>query len=247
MSLAHGNPIDGISTCSAQKLVVGAPSPSLARVGYDAGACVIEGRVWRCGTRKPSRCWPGEGRAEDSTGGREGSAWAAAKKITGSVLASKVSRQALPVERRSSCARSVPGRSSTPFTCAPEAGRIWSADCCIHLPCEIRTRLPPAPFHPLLLLGLWVPPAMNWNDIFDFASASDSESLTPSLPSSPCLSPVDTFERDFCSNFSCCGLALKDLHALLDHFEEHHVLVLGRDGHPVYPALLPGAGPISAG
>lgn len=38
-----------------------------------------------------------------------------------------------------------------------------------------------------------------------------------------------------CSNFSCCGLALPDLHQLLDHFEEQHVLVIGRNGRPLYP------------
>ncbi|KAG8931001.1 hypothetical protein FRC03_007290 [Tulasnella sp. 419] len=31
---------------------------------------------------------------------------------------------------------------------------------------------------------------------------------------------------DNCSNYTCCGLPLTDLHALLDHFEESHVLVL---------------------
>lgn len=30
-------------------------------------------------------------------------------------------------------------------------------------------------------------------------------------------------ETDFCRNFSCCGLVLRDLHDLLQHYEECHV------------------------
>ncbi|KZT00958.1 uncharacterized protein LAESUDRAFT_503802 [Laetiporus sulphureus 93-53] len=74
---------------------------------------------------------------------------------------------------------------------------------------------------------------MNWNDIFDFASImSRSPSPVPYLPHHN--------SQDICSNFSCCGLALPDLHALLDHFEEHHVLVLARDGRslPLRPGDL---------
>lgn len=32
-------------------------------------------------------------------------------------------------------------------------------------------------------------------------------------------------EESFCSNFVCCGIYLADLHALLQHYEEHHVRV----------------------
>lgn len=39
-----------------------------------------------------------------------------------------------------------------------------------------------------------------------------------------------------CTNFTCCGMTLPDMHALLDHFEESHVVVVGADGRPVYPA-----------
>ncbi|KAI0337255.1 hypothetical protein BDW22DRAFT_1364338 [Trametopsis cervina] len=49
--------------------------------------------------------------------------------------------------------------------------------------------------------------------------------------------PIQMLEKDFCSNFSCCGLALADMHDLLDHFEESHVLVLNASGEPVYPPL----------
>lgn len=45
------------------------------------------------------------------------------------------------------------------------------------------------------------------------------------------------FERDFCSNFTCCGLSLADLHTLLDHFEEAHVFVVGSNIRPAYPTL----------
>ncbi|KAF9199486.1 hypothetical protein BGZ49_010375, partial [Haplosporangium sp. Z 27] len=43
-----------------------------------------------------------------------------------------------------------------------------------------------------------------------------------------CVSSVgDVYERDleanYCKNFSCCGLTLGDLHALLQHYEEEHV------------------------
>jgi len=31
-------------------------------------------------------------------------------------------------------------------------------------------------------------------------------------------------EQSFCKGYSCCGLELDDLHGLLEHFEEHHVL-----------------------
>jgi len=37
---------------------------------------------------------------------------------------------------------------------------------------------------------------------------------------------VMTMQDDMCRNYTCCGLALLDLHALLEHFEEAHVVVL---------------------
>ncbi|KAI0741241.1 hypothetical protein BC629DRAFT_277497 [Irpex lacteus] len=74
----------------------------------------------------------------------------------------------------------------------------------------------------------------------DFQSSSSQSS--PSSSPSPILgtphldeAPLSSFEKDFFSNFSCCGLTLADMHELLDHFEESHVLVLGTDGKPVYP------------
>ncbi|KAI0720410.1 hypothetical protein C8Q72DRAFT_890679 [Fomitopsis betulina] len=60
---------------------------------------------------------------------------------------------------------------------------------------------------------------LSWNDIFDFSSLDDSS------PSSP-----DPVLHDKCSDFTCCGLTLPDLHALVDHFEENHVLIVGHNG-----------------
>ncbi|KAI0715760.1 hypothetical protein C8T65DRAFT_694592 [Cerioporus squamosus] len=42
------------------------------------------------------------------------------------------------------------------------------------------------------------------------------------------------FDQSFCSNFSCCGQNLPDLHRLLEHFEEEHVLPLPNDDRPLY-------------
>ncbi|KAI0635512.1 hypothetical protein C8Q77DRAFT_1097814 [Trametes polyzona] len=52
-------------------------------------------------------------------------------------------------------------------------------------------------------------------------------------------------DQSFCSNFSCCGQALPDLHRLLDHFEEEHVLPLPSDNRPLYssPIYARPAGP----
>ncbi|KAI0364471.1 hypothetical protein BV20DRAFT_974402 [Pilatotrama ljubarskyi] len=52
-------------------------------------------------------------------------------------------------------------------------------------------------------------------------------------------------DQSFCSNFSCCGQNLPDLHHLLDHFEEEHVLPLPPDNRPLYssPIYARPAGP----
>ncbi|KAI9000496.1 hypothetical protein BD414DRAFT_2487 [Trametes punicea] len=52
-------------------------------------------------------------------------------------------------------------------------------------------------------------------------------------------------DQSFCSNFSCCGQTLPDLHRLLDHFEEQHVLPLPADNRPIYssPVYARPAGP----
>ncbi|KAJ3491530.1 hypothetical protein NLI96_g655 [Meripilus lineatus] len=50
---------------------------------------------------------------------------------------------------------------------------------------------------------------------------------------------IFTLEQEFCSSFLCCGLHLSGLHDLLDHFEESHVVVIARDGRPIYPSPVP--------
>ncbi|EJD52316.1 hypothetical protein AURDEDRAFT_111070 [Auricularia subglabra TFB-10046 SS5] len=37
---------------------------------------------------------------------------------------------------------------------------------------------------------------------------------------------MSLLSEDMCRNYSCCGLTLNDLHALVEHFEEAHVLVV---------------------
>ncbi|TBU44327.1 hypothetical protein BD309DRAFT_43873 [Dichomitus squalens] len=41
-------------------------------------------------------------------------------------------------------------------------------------------------------------------------------------------------DQSFCSDFSCCGQILPDLHRLLEHFEEQHVLPFPTDSRPLY-------------
>jgi len=50
---------------------------------------------------------------------------------------------------------------------------------------------------------------------------------------------VPQLEKDYCTDFSCCGKAIADLHELVSHFEEHHVTVVSADGVPVPPSALP--------
>ncbi|EMD31518.1 hypothetical protein CERSUDRAFT_100375 [Gelatoporia subvermispora B] len=92
---------------------------------------------------------------------------------------------------------------------------------------------------------------MNWLEPIEFTPCSPwpldsylhvSRSPSPSPPppdSDPLFAPDSSLEQELCSNFSCCGLALHDLHSLLEHFEESHVVVLGADGRPLYPSPSP--------
>ncbi|KIY53983.1 hypothetical protein FISHEDRAFT_68355 [Fistulina hepatica ATCC 64428] len=41
---------------------------------------------------------------------------------------------------------------------------------------------------------------------------------------------IACLERSFCSNFTCCGHHLADLHELLEHLEERHIIVTKSDG-----------------
>ncbi|KAH7923212.1 hypothetical protein BV22DRAFT_1015860 [Leucogyrophana mollusca] len=55
-------------------------------------------------------------------------------------------------------------------------------------------------------------------------------------------------EDELCRNYTCCGLQIDDLHALLQHFEEVHVVVVDPYGHPhsQFPVAPPIAHPIRA-
>ncbi|KAH0832832.1 hypothetical protein J3R83DRAFT_11757 [Lanmaoa asiatica] len=48
-----------------------------------------------------------------------------------------------------------------------------------------------------------------------------------------------------CSNYTCCGRSLADLHELVDHFEETHVIVIGPNGNDAYPSPQMGSNPDS--
>ncbi|KAH9885750.1 hypothetical protein C8Q73DRAFT_716907 [Cubamyces lactineus] len=71
-------------------------------------------------------------------------------------------------------------------------------------------------------------------------SSPDNDSLFDSYIDSSAY-----LDHSFCSNFSCCGQNLPDLHRLLDHFEEEHVLPLPPDNRPLYssPVYARPAGP----
>ncbi|TFK18111.1 hypothetical protein FA15DRAFT_660952 [Coprinopsis marcescibilis] len=49
------------------------------------------------------------------------------------------------------------------------------------------------------------------------------------------LNALNVFDREgeLCRNYTCCGLHLSDLHALLEHFEEVHIVVV--DSNPSQP------------
>ncbi|KAF5359842.1 hypothetical protein D9756_003610 [Leucocoprinus leucothites] len=46
---------------------------------------------------------------------------------------------------------------------------------------------------------------------------------------------ISSLELALCSNFTCCSIQLPDLHALVEHFEEQHVVVFNLDGMRIYP------------
>ncbi|KAG8914612.1 hypothetical protein FRC01_003992, partial [Tulasnella sp. 417] len=63
-------------------------------------------------------------------------------------------------------------------------------------------------------------------DTQDFKMGSVSTSYESRLLQALSTSHQTINPDDGCSNYTCCGLPLTDLHALLDHFEESHVYVL---------------------
>ncbi|KAG8945868.1 hypothetical protein FRC04_012228 [Tulasnella sp. 424] len=81
---------------------------------------------------------------------------------------------------------------------------------------SLGTRLYPAP-------GCSPTPAL---DSQDFKMGSVSGSYESRLLQALSTSHQTVNPDDGCSNYTCCGLPLTDLHALLDHFEESHVYVL---------------------
>ncbi|KXN82669.1 hypothetical protein AN958_02306 [Leucoagaricus sp. SymC.cos] len=46
---------------------------------------------------------------------------------------------------------------------------------------------------------------------------------------------ISSLELAIFSNFTCCDIRLPDLHALVEHFEEKHVVVFNLDGMRIYP------------
>ncbi|KIO23705.1 hypothetical protein M407DRAFT_26835 [Tulasnella calospora MUT 4182] len=81
---------------------------------------------------------------------------------------------------------------------------------------SLGTRLYPGP-------GCSPTPAL---DAQDFKMGSVSTSYESRLLQALSTSHQTVNPDDGCSNYTCCGLPLTDLHALLDHFEESHVYVL---------------------
>ncbi|KAL5504366.1 hypothetical protein ACEPAH_8440 [Sanghuangporus vaninii] len=96
----------------------------------------------------------------------------------------------------------------------------------------------PQPTHARSLSGQL---ATSWSDGFEFTSCSPLTSALH-LGTSPLMGNVylpstaaqlsmscsprgdySSFERDYCSNFACCGITLPDMHALVAHFEETHL------------------------
>src|SRR5882762_5531569 len=61
-----------------------------------------------------------------------------------------------------------------------------------------------------------------------------------SVPIGSCSSPITPLILSVqCTNFTCCGLHLSDLHSMLEHFEEAHVTVIDGAGNTVFPRTRP--------
>ncbi|VDC01551.1 unnamed protein product [Peniophora sp. CBMAI 1063] len=64
----------------------------------------------------------------------------------------------------------------------------------------------------------------------------DPNSGTLSSSTESDCDPFTRTESEFCRNFTCCGLHLSDMHALVEHFEEAHVVVVDPGAHhPHHP------------
>lgn len=73
-----------------------------------------------------------------------------------------------------------------------------------------------------------------WSPYAQSISAHAGSLLRSSSPWSDDIPFVER-EQTICSDFTCCGLSLRDLHSLVDHFEEAHVVVFDSAGNAVYP------------
>ncbi|KAG5641442.1 hypothetical protein DXG03_005216 [Asterophora parasitica] len=63
-------------------------------------------------------------------------------------------------------------------------------------------------------------------------SALDHPKSSSSIDEVSVINAFNVFDREgeLCRNYNCCGIHLPDLHALLEHFEEVHVLVVDPTG-----------------
>lgn len=64
----------------------------------------------------------------------------------------------------------------------------------------------------------------------------DTHTYTGSTDVNVSFDRISLLERSIFSNFLCCGLHLADFHALLEHFEEDHIVVVNPNGRRVYPS-----------
>ncbi|KAI0048177.1 hypothetical protein FA95DRAFT_1120881 [Auriscalpium vulgare] len=71
-----------------------------------------------------------------------------------------------------------------------------------------------------------VPPAHPATSPTDFRGGRMSSSIESDRGSILNALQISSREEELCRNYTCCGYNLPDLHALVDHFEEHHVVVL---------------------
>jgi len=78
-------------------------------------------------------------------------------------------------------------------------------------------------------------PASSSINIMDLRNSTSEPAAPPSSPTDPNADHITSLERSLCSDFVCCGAHLPDLHALLEHFEEDHIMVLAPNGKRVYP------------
>lgn len=92
--------------------------------------------------------------------------------------------------------------------------------------------------------------SINWTDSSLESSPLSASPVFTSFPPLSAYAPLGRspgiyggtedlplLERDFCRNFTCCGHTLTDMHELVSHFEDAHVVALNADGKPLPPDL----------